>query len=136
MFDPEGSAPDVLECGDRAVRALDPIVPIWVDLAALTQQMKYGRGNVAGGVYVGGQVRAILWAQVMTGRGFWLGVVTCELERGGAPIMTVQALVPQWAVRRRRPGEGRKFLGKASIRPTLSQQRGAAEPDRLTHGHG
>ncbi|GJF01461.1 MULTISPECIES: hypothetical protein [Pseudonocardia] len=123
MFDREGEAPDVLDSADPAVRRCDPPVPVWVDLAALTQQQRYGRGHRSGGVFVGGVVRAIMWAQVMTERAFWLGVVTCELERGGVPVLTAPAVVPQWAITRRRPGTGRRQQGKASNRPTLAQRR-------------
>jgi hypothetical protein len=80
MFDQEGSAPDVLDSSDPAVRRCDPPVPVWVDLAALTQQQRHGRGYRSGGVFVGGVVRAVMWAQVMTDRAFWLGIVTCELD--------------------------------------------------------
>ncbi|GJF02044.1 hypothetical protein PSD17_10080 [Pseudonocardia sp. D17] len=96
-------------------------MPVRVDLAALTQQQRHGRGYRSGGVFVGGVVRAVMWAQVMTDRAFWLGIVTCELERRGAPILTAPAVVPQWAVTRRRPGSERRHQGKTSNRPTLSQ---------------
>ena len=62
-----------------------------------------------------------MWAQVMSDRGLWLGIVTCELERSGAPVMTTPALVPQWALRRRLPGSSRR-TGKTSHRPTVVQQ--------------
>jgi hypothetical protein len=71
-------------------------------------------------VFVAGLVRGVMWAQVMSDRGIWLGVVTCELERRGAPVMTAPALVPQWALQRRLPGSSRR-TGKTSNRPTVTQ---------------
>jgi hypothetical protein len=125
MFDREGSAPDVLDVDDPAVRRCSPAVPVWVDLAALTQHRERGKpyGDVRpGGVFVGGLVRGVMWAAVMSDRGIWLGVVTCELERRGAPVMTAPALVPQWALQRRLPGSSRGTHGKTSNRPTAEQQ--------------
>lgn len=75
-----------------------------------------------GGVFVGGLVRGVMWAQVMSDRGLWLGVITCELERDGAAVMTTAALVPEWAVQRRRPGSERRAYGKSSSRPTATQR--------------
>lgn len=121
VCDTEGTAPDVLDSTDPAVRRCDPPTPVWVDLAALTQERRYGRGFRHGGVFAGGSVRGVMWAQVMTDRGFWLGVITCEIERSGSPIATTPAVVPEWAVTRRLPGSGRRLTGKASNRPTLSQ---------------
>jgi hypothetical protein len=66
-------------------------MPVWVDLAALTQHRERGKpyGDTRpGGVFLAGLVRGVMWAQVMSDRGLWLGVVTCELERHGAPVMT------------------------------------------------
>lgn len=133
MFDREGSAPDALDVDDPSVRRCEPPVPVWVDLAALTQQRQRGRDyGRRGGVFIGGVVRGVMWAQVMSNRGLWLGVITCELEREGTPVMTVPALVPEWAVTRRRPGSDRKMRGKTSSRPTAAQQskrpRGGAPP--------
>lgn len=123
MFELEGSAPDVLDVDDPAVRPCSPAVPVWVDLAGLTQQQRRGKSNGRrGGVFIGGLVRGVMWAQVMSNRGLWLGVITCELERDGAPVMTTPALVPEWAVRRRRPGSERRTYGKSSNRPTAAQR--------------
>ncbi|GAY08599.1 hypothetical protein [Pseudonocardia sp. N23] len=128
MFEMKDAVPDVLDSMDPAVRRCDPPVPVWVDLAALTQQQRYGRGSRRGGVFVGGAVRAIMWAQIMTERGFWLAVLTCELERGGRPILTAPAVVPEWAITRRRAGSERRLLGKAGDRPTLVQTRAQRRP--------
>ncbi|QYN41153.1 hypothetical protein K1T35_48315 (plasmid) [Pseudonocardia sp. DSM 110487] len=132
MFEREGSAPDILDVDDRAVRRCSPAAPVWVDLAALTQHLTHGKryGEVRpGGVSVTGLVRGIMWAQVMSDRGLWLGVVTCELERRGAPVMTASALVPQWALKRRLPGSSRGMYGKANNRPTAAQQHEAGQFD-------
>ena len=119
MYDREGSAADVLDVDDAAVRRCTPPQPVWVDLAALTKQRErggpYGQPR-PGGVYIEGVVRGMMWAQVMTQRGIWLGAITCELERGGRPVMTVEALVPEWAVERRLPGSARRTYGKTSNR--------------------
>lgn len=123
MFDPERPLPDVLDSTDPAVRRCDPPTPVWVDLAALTQDRRHGRGYRPGGVFAGGTVPGVMWAQVMTDRGFWLGVITCTIERGGTPIATTPAVIPEWAVSRRLPGSGRRLTGKASNRPTLRQDR-------------
>lgn len=123
MFEREGSAPDVLDLDDPAVRTCTPPVPVWVDLAALTQQRERGRSNSRrGGVFVGGVVRGVMWARVMSNRGMWLGIVTCELERDGEPVMTTSALIPEWAITRRRPGSERSTRGKTSNRPTMAQR--------------
>jgi hypothetical protein len=76
MFEREGSAPDVLDVEDPAVRRCSPPIPVWVDLAALTQHREHGKPYSdarPGGVFVGGLVRGLMWAQVMSDRGLWLG---------------------------------------------------------------
>src|SRR5918995_456984 len=70
MFEREGSAPDVLDVDDPAVRRCSPPVQVWVDLAALTQHRERGKAYDdvrPGGVFVAGLVRGVMWAQVMTG---------------------------------------------------------------------
>jgi hypothetical protein len=47
------------------------------------------RGSVTSGPRVGWRGRGMI---VMSDRGLWLGVVTCELERRGMPVMTASAL--------------------------------------------
>jgi hypothetical protein len=123
MFELEGSSPDVLDVDDVAVRRCEPAVRVWVDVAALTQQRERGRSSSRrGGIFIGGLVRGVMWARVMSNRGMWLGVITCELERDGGPVMTAPALVPEWAVTRRLPGSERRTYGKASNRPTAQQR--------------
>jgi hypothetical protein len=110
---------------DPAVRSCTPPVQVWVDLAALTQHRERGKPyseTRPGGVSVGGLVRGVMWAWVMSDRGIWLGVVTCEFERRGVPVMTSSALVPQWALQRRLPGSSRRTYGTSSNRPTVVEQ--------------
>lgn len=131
MFEQEGSAPDVLDVDDPAVRRCTPAVPVWVDLAALTQQReRHPHDWRRGGVFVSGLVRGVMWARVMSDTGMWLGIITCELEKAGAPVMTTSALVPDWAVTRRLPGSDRHTRGKTSNRPTMAQQQPAKPPHR------
>lgn len=123
MFDrPRPAAPDVLDVDDPAIIRRDPAVSVWVDLAGLTAAKKhpahYGRSR--GGVFVDGYAPAALWAWIRTERGLWLGVVTLELERAGAPFASVPAVVPDWALSRRWPG-ARQHSGKTSNRPTAAQ---------------
>jgi hypothetical protein len=76
VFDREGSAPDVLDVDDPAVRRCSPPVQVWVDLAALTQHRERGRPyseGRRGGLFISGLVRGVMWAQVMSDRGLWLG---------------------------------------------------------------
>jgi hypothetical protein len=98
---------------------------VCVDLAALTRHHKRDksyRDVRRDGGSVTGLMRGIMWTQVISDRGLWLGVVTCELERRGMSAMTVPALVPQWALQRRLPGSARGMYGKTSNRPTVTQQ--------------
>jgi hypothetical protein len=119
------AAPDVLDVADPAVARREPAVPVWVDLGGLTDHKKHGRPyspSQRDGVFIAGMAPGILWAWIRTDRGMWLGVVTMELERAGAPVMSVPAVVPDWALSRRMPGSRRAHRGKSSDRPTVTQR--------------
>ena len=120
----------MLDVDDPAVVRRNPPVPVWVDLDALTDQKHRGRPHdpaQAAGVFVQGVAPGVLWAWVRTQRGFWLGVVTMELERNGAPLASAPGVVPDWAISRRRPGT-REHRGKTSNRPTAAQSRPTDDP--------
>lgn len=137
MFEVEGTAPDVLDADDPAVRRLPTPERVWVDVAALwgpAANRATENGDRPGGVAVTGLARGVLWARVMTYRGWWLGVVSMELARGGSPVLTTAALVPSWALRRRVPTRDRGLHGKAANRPTLAQR--AAQGPATGSGDG
>lgn len=114
----------MLDVDDDTVARRDPPVPVWVDLAAFTDHRRRGKPyhpSQRAGVFVQGVVAGVLWAWVWTQRGVWLGVVTMELERCGAPFASAPGVVPDWAISRRMPGSGREHRGKTSHRPTAAQ---------------
>lgn len=115
--------PSLLEADDPAVVHRDPPVPVWVDLAALVDVKRRGKdyrheSRDRLGVSMHGVIEGLLVAWVRGDRGLWIGCVSCRLERGGAPVLTSWALVPSWALKRRRAGDR---FGKTSNRPTAAQ---------------